>query len=423
MNHKKSKWPELPLSLVAERLGGGTPSRREPSYWGSPGIPWFTVANLSGESIVNRLSTAPETITGLGLANSSAKLIPPGSVIFSTRVVVWKVGIADSPLTTNQDLISFVLTPVLVNRFLAYFLLRSREKLRNHQKGATIRGISIEALDNLITPIPTESEQLKIVEILDEADRLRHLRAEADSKAERILPALFLGFFGHPIGNTRNWKTMPLGQIGTLERGISRHRPRNDPSLLGGPYPLIQTGEVTNCGGRIYSYSQTYSERGLQQSRLWPAGTLCITIAANIAQTGILEFDACFPDSVVGFSPHEPGTGEFIQAWLGFMRPTIEAAAPGFAQKNINLEILRRLPVIFPPRGLRESFSEQARALQRLRYQRSRSADLLSGLFNALLRCAFTGELTATWREAHMNELLQEMELQAKALASREARR
>lgn len=423
MKSKRYSWSYLPLSLAARRLGGGTPSRKEASFWGSPGIPWFTVADLLDDNAICRLSTAREEITEEGLAQSAAKLIPRGAVVVSARVVVGKVGIAESPLATNQDFVSLIPVPLLASRFLAYFILRSKDVLRQRQKGLTIKGIDIDTLNCLNVPVPTITEQRCIIEVLDRADQLRKLRSEADAKAERILPALFLEFFGNPVVNPRGWDVVSLGQIGALERGVSRHRPRNDPFLLGGPYPLIQTSEVANCGGRIYSYTQTYSELGLQQSKLWPAGTLCITIAANIAQTGILEFDACFPDSVVGFLPYEAGTTEFVQAWLGFLQPAIEARAPGFAQKNINLALLRELPVILPPRNLRERFSEQARALQAQRRQRNRAAKLLSDLFTALLRRAFTGDLTASWREAHMNELLQEMEQQAKALASLEAGR
>lgn len=90
----------------------------------------------------------------------------------------------------------------------------------------------------------------------------------------------------------------------SLDRGRSQYRPRNAPELLNGPYPLIQTGDVSKAGLYITTYQNTYSELGLKQSKLWKAGTLCITIAANIAQTAILAFDACFPDSVVGFIPY-----------------------------------------------------------------------------------------------------------------------
>jgi type I restriction enzyme S subunit len=144
------------------------------------------------------------------------------------------------------------------------------------------------------------------------------------------------------------WATMP--QLGELNRGKSKHRPRNDPRLLGGPYPFIQTGDIRYSDGFIRSYQGTYSEFGLSQSRLWPAGTLCITIAANIAETGILIFDACFPDSVVGFlNEAEPSLTRFIELFLRTARERLDRYAPATAQKNINLAVLSELAVPIPP--------------------------------------------------------------------------
>jgi type I restriction enzyme S subunit len=85
-----------------------------------------------------------------------------------------------------------------------------------------------------------------------------------------------------------------LDALGTVERGRSRHRPRNDPSLYGGAYPFFQTGDVKAAEFRLADYSQTYNEGGLAQSRLWQPGTLCITIAANIAESAILGIPGCF---------------------------------------------------------------------------------------------------------------------------------
>jgi type I restriction enzyme S subunit len=145
-----------------------------------------------------------------------------------------------------------------------------------------------------------------------------------------------------------SWATMP--QLGELNRGKSKHRPRNDPKLFGGPYPFIQTGDVKHSGGFVRSHSQTYNESGLTQSRLWPAGTLCITIAANIAETGILTYPACFPDSVVGFViDSTPVTVRFIDLFFRTEREEIARFAPATAQKNINLEILSEVAVPFPP--------------------------------------------------------------------------
>ena len=101
------------------------------------------------------------------------------------------------------------------------------------------------------------------------------------------------------------WDEKSLDELGSVGRGKSKHRPRDAEHLYGGPYPFIQTGDVKHAELYIKSYSQTYSEAGLAQSKLWPAGTLCITIAANIADTAILGLDACFPDSVLGFIANE----------------------------------------------------------------------------------------------------------------------
>jgi len=135
-----------------------------------------------------------------------------------------------------------------------------------------------------------------------------------------------------------------LAALGDLARGKSKHRPRNDPKLFGGKYPFIQTSEVKAANQKICSHSQTYSETGLAQSRLWPKGTLCITIAANIAETAFLGIEACVPDSIVGFTGFpEIANSEYIEFFIRFARKKIEAYAPATAQKNINLTTLENL--------------------------------------------------------------------------------
>jgi type I restriction enzyme S subunit len=136
------------------------------------------------------------------------------------------------------------------------------------------------------------------------------------------------------------WCWATLAQLGELDRGKSKHRPRNAAHLYGGTHPFIQTGDIKEAGPFLHKYVQTYSDAGLKQSKLWPAGTLCITIAANIAETTILGIDACFPDSVVGFVPSESISVRYVQLQLQAVRRRIEAMAPATAQKNINLEVL-----------------------------------------------------------------------------------
>jgi len=145
------------------------------------------------------------------------------------------------------------------------------------------------------------------------------------------------------------WQLVKLSDLGEVNRGRSRHRPRYAEHLYGGPYPFIQTGDIRESGGRITSYKQTYSEAGLAQSRMWPAGTMCITIAANIAETAILTFPACFPDSVVGFIADESKCDvRFVEYVFRFLRRRIQHEASGSVQDNINLATLERLQFPLP---------------------------------------------------------------------------
>ncbi|MDT3670762.1 MAG: restriction endonuclease subunit S [Aromatoleum sp.] len=242
-------------------------------------------------------------------------------------------------------------------------------------------------------PVPSLPEQRRIAAILDQADALRAKRREALALLDELQRGIFIAMFGDPVTNPKGWERVPLGEVGRLERGVSKHRPRNAPQLLGGDYPLVQTGDVANSGGYIRNFSATYSEAGLKQSRLWPAGTLCITIAANIAKTGILKFDACFPDSVVGFTADELATVEFIRIWLSFLQKALEDSAPESAQKNINLAILRSLEVPLPPLDARIKFYEAIAELERIREQHRAAVEGIDSLLASLQHRAFRGEL------------------------------
>ncbi|MGR2928870.1 restriction endonuclease subunit S [Acidithiobacillus ferriphilus] len=146
------------------------------------------------------------------------------------------------------------------------------------------------------------------------------------------------------------WVWATLSQVGWLDRGRSKHRPRNAPHLYGGPYPFVQTGDIRHADTFLSDVEASYSEAGLAQSRLWPAGTICITIAANIGKTAILSMEACFPDSVVGFlSGSDDVSIRYVEYFMRSVQQKLEDEAPATAQKNINLEILEKVAIPVPP--------------------------------------------------------------------------
>jgi type I restriction enzyme S subunit len=151
------------------------------------------------------------------------------------------------------------------------------------------------------------------------------------------------------LANTE-WKPKKLDDLGFVGRGKSRHRPRNDARLYGGPYPFIQTADIMAADPYITTYSQTYSEFGLQQSKMWPPDTLCMTIAgANTARTAILKIEACFPDSVVGFIPDKTKADiRFVKYSLDLMRHRFLSVSRGATQDNLSLDKLLSFPIVAP---------------------------------------------------------------------------
>ncbi|MEX9607101.1 restriction endonuclease subunit S [Providencia huaxiensis] len=213
-----------------------------------------------------------------------------------------------------------------------------------------------------LIPIPCPNDpkkslviQSEIVRILDKFTALTaELTAEltARKKQYNYYRDQLLSFDEEQV----EWKTLSEVAL-EFGRGKSKHRPRNDEKLYGGDIPFIQTGDIRNASHIIKQYSQTYSELGLKQSKLWSKGTLCITIAANIAETSILGFDACFPDSVIGFvaDPSQTSSG-YVEYLLQSIKTELEKKGKekSSAQSNINLSTFEQLKLPFP------SLAEQA---------------------------------------------------------------
>lgn len=182
-------------------------------------------------------------------------------------------------------------------------------------------------------------------------------------------------------------------------RGKSKHRPRNEPRLYGGPYPFIQTGDISNADHWLTEYTQTYSELGLAQSRLWPKGTICIAIVgATVGETAILDFEACFPDSVIGIVVNDQLVdNEYVEFLLQSFKAIMKEKGKGTARDNINLGTFENQTFPFQVLKRQKEIVTTLNALrketQRLEsiYQQKLAA--LGELKKSLLHQAFSGNL------------------------------
>lgn len=357
----------------------------------------FIYIDISAVDRGQREIVNPQVLTSDAAPSRARQVLAAGDVIVSTvRPNLNTVALVPENLDGAIASTGFcVLRPNqerLDKRFLFHWVSSEStvRRLVQQATGATYPAVSDKVIKSQLFSPPGLAEQQRIATILDKADSLRRKRQEAIRLADDFLRATFIDLFGDPVTNSQGWPTQPLESIGTLDRGVSKHRPRNDPRLLGGDYPLIQTGDVANCDGYIRAFTSTYSEIGLKQSKLWPAGTLCITIAANIAKTGILLFPACFPDSVVGFSAADRPTVEYVRFWLSFLQQTLEANAPASAQKNINLAILRELQIPVPPIDRVERFAAAVDKVEAIRKAQRLAVDEGQKLNRALEHALLT---------------------------------
>lgn len=184
------------------------------------------------------------------------------------------------------------------------------------------------------------------------------------------------------------WKECSLDELGLVNRGRSRHRPRDASHLYGGPYPFVQTGDVKRSELYIHSFQQTYSEEGLAQSRLWPAGTLCITIAANIGDTAILGINACFPDSVIGFIADDAkADARFVKyVFDALLQKRFKTFTQGAAQDNLSQAKLLSLKIPTPDVGEQKRIADTLSAYDDLIENNRRRMELLEEAARQLYR-------------------------------------
>ncbi|SLK06999.1 type I restriction enzyme, S subunit [Enterobacter sp. NFR05] len=405
-------WVNCELSALGHIVTGKTPSTKEPAYFGGE-IPFIKPGDLEFNGYINKTT---DTLTEKGL--SFVPSLPANSIAVTCIGNLGKVGITTKRSASNQQINSLIPHDGLNNKFIYYQTLTLKQWLESQSSATTIAIVNKSKFSQAPIKLPALSEQ-KII-----AEKLDTLLAQVDSTKARLeqIPQILKRFRqavlaaavsgrltkvwrekNQDSSSSGEWQQFALSELGVLSRGKSKHRPRNDPRLFGDTYPFIQTGEVANSLGRIKAATKFYSEFGLSQSKLFPQGTLCITIAANIADTAILDIDACFPDSVVGFIPKKNKSHVlFIKYLIDANKEDLEAYAPATAQKNINLKVLNDLR--FPMPDIEEQHEIVRRVEQLFAYadtiekQVNNALTRANSLTQSILAKAFRGELTAQWR-------------------------
>jgi len=401
------QWKDIPIGKIIAPIETCDP-RKYPNDT-------FEYIDVSSVSRTTLAVTKATKLRGAEAPSRARRRVRAGDVIFATiRPTLNRIALI--PPELDGAICStgfFTLRPNdgILSRYIFYWLLGSHfsDAMEKLQRGASYPAVSDGDVRNQNISLPTFSEQKRIVAILDDAFAGIETAIANTEKNLANARELFSSFLAALLADPGNdWRFLTLKEIGSdYGRGKSKHRPRNDPMLYGGFYPFIQTGDVRRSDHKITSYTATYNEKGLEQSKLWPKGTICITIAANIAETGILDFDACFPDSIIGLVVDESkASREYVEFLLQSLKTVLKAKGKGSAQDNINLGTFESETFPFPPLEIQNDIvqrvDELRKAVRQLECVCIRKLEAFEELKQSLLQKAFSGELTADRAEQEL---------------------
>lgn len=383
------------LGALCKIVAGGTPSRTRLDYFGG-GIPWVKITDL----LQGDISRTDETLTEAGLHNSSAKMLPKGTILISVFATIGRTAILDIDAATNQAIAGLtILSPdKLDTRYLKLFLDSKHSELNRLARGVAQPNINQGILKNIDVPLPPLTEQQRIVDILSRAEGIVRLRREAQQKAAEIIPALFLDMFGDPATNPKGWPTLKLTEISKVSSGITKGRKLKGKTVKQVPYlrvANVQSGflnltemkeieatddEIADMllaeGDVVLTEGGDYDKLG--RGAQW-RGEINPCIHQNHVFRVRLEQTLCLPDFFEVYLQTSAARNYFLQV----AKRTTNLA-------SINMTQLRALPVVVPPIAEQIAFVERIKLLRSIQSQQNVALTTAQAIFDALLAQSFT---------------------------------
>ena len=348
------------LRDICRFQSGGTPSRGTPAYFNG-NVPWITTVALNGDVIDG--NQAIEWITDEAIAKSAAKIVPPHSVMVGTRVGIGKVAINSVPMSTSQDIISLI--GIDENKwdkkFICHLITANKEHLTSQARGATIKGIKIEAIADLVLPEISLKEQARISEVIGKVDALMHMHQQMAMNLEQLIKSRFIEMFGDPKRNPRKWDMVTIGDIATDVRyGTSR------PATEGGKYPYLRMNNLTYEG---YLDLTDLKHIDIPDNEVEKCvvrnGDVLFNRTNSVELVGKtcvynLDSDMIIAGYIIRVRIDDRVLPVILSSYLNstVMKEQLRSMAKGAVnQANINAQELRSIPIYLPPITLQHEFA------------------------------------------------------------------
>ncbi len=396
-----SGWPVVRLDECCQIVSGATPRTSVREYWGGD-IPWATPKDLS-ELTTATISDTPRKLTTAGLSASSATLLPPGSVLFSSRAPIGHVAINTVAMATNQGFKSFVPSPERIHvPYLYWWLQVNRVYLQGLGNGATFKEVSKAVVSRIEIPLPPLPEQRRIADILDQADAVRVKRRAARAKLDDLARSIFLELFGDPVTNPNGWpEDRVLGDVANIMSGITKGRKLTGAATRKVPYLAVVNVQDRRLDlNTVKTIEATEAEISRYQLKL---GDLLLTEGGDSDKLGrgslwSEEISECIHQNHI-FRVRladDRLTPLFLNWLIGSERGKryfLKSAKQTTGIASINLLQLRAFPILTPPLALQQRFAAAIERVAALSGEVQQSVNTLDALFASLQYRAFRAEL------------------------------
>lgn len=384
---------EVQLSNLCDMRSGGTPSRKNLSFYGGD-IPWAKIGDLETSSD-GLVTDTEEKITFEGLANIRNIMFPKGTLLLAMYGSVGKTAFAGTNLATNQAILGIRIKNKneLDAKYLSYWFKTIKERLGNRAVGGTLQNISLTIVKGLKIPLPPLATQKKIATILDAADAHRQKTKQLLAKYDELAQSIFLEMFGDPVTNPKGWEVKKLGDLGNWKSGGTPTR--QNPNFFDGNIPWLSSGELEEM--YVQKSKEFITQEAINDSaaKIIEEGSLLLGMYDTAALKSTITTFACSCNQAIAFAMLNPQivNTEFVFTQIQQAKEHFRRLQRGVRQKNLNLSMVKDIRIMVPPIDLQTHYAEILKGVRKQRQSLQNSLLLSENLFNNFLQNAFNGEL------------------------------
>lgn len=386
-------WRVEKLGNISTLVGGGTPNRSNNEYWENGDIPWLSPTDLKEIGQITEIDNSKDKINSLGLRQSSAKILPVGTVLYSSRATIGKIAINTIEVSTNQGFTNFICNQNLLNKYLAVCLNYYRENILLLSNSTTFKEISKSSFKEFEIPLPPFPQQEKIVKVLDNSSSLVKQQKQLIEKYDVFLKSKFIEMFGDPITNPMGWKkTTCIHVADCIVPG------RNKPKSFSGTYmPWITTGDLVDKKAINHSNSNLIlSKEEIKEVRakIIPENSIIFTCVGDLGIVSITKKPIVINQQLHSFQCKEDVVNNyFLMFNISMQKQYMYKMATSTTVPYMNKTTCNNIPTILPPIELQNKFASIVEKIEAIKEKETQKLNHLETLHVSLMDKAFKGEI------------------------------